>query len=183
MSSPRRLTYANVVSTLALVVAVGGGGAAVAAGLQKNSVGSPQIKNGQVKSADLGKNSVTSAKIKKNQVTGAAVKESTLGTVPSAERADNVLVASVGFDGSLKSGRSQHATSAEEVNAGFYKVTFDRDVTACAHSVSLSYPGPASPAVGEAGVAGADVPNGVYVATADSTGSSSSQGFTVIVVC
>lgn len=65
MKLSNRFTYANTAATAALVLAVAGGGtAAFAAGLAKNSVGSPQIKNGQVKTADLGKNAVTSAKVK-----------------------------------------------------------------------------------------------------------------------
>lgn len=47
-----RPSYANVVSTLALVVAVSGG-AYAATQLPKNSVGSHQIKNNTVKSKDL----------------------------------------------------------------------------------------------------------------------------------
>jgi len=69
----KRLTYANVMSSIAVFLVLGG--AAVAATqLPKNSVGSKQLK----------KNAVTTAKIKKDAVTGAKVKESTLGTVPSA---------------------------------------------------------------------------------------------------
>lgn len=76
----RRFTYANVVSTLALVIAVGGSGAVVAnVAIPKNSVGSPQIKNGQVKTPDLGKKSVTSPKIRTNAVKGNHVKNGTLG--------------------------------------------------------------------------------------------------------
>ncbi len=41
-----RLTYANVIASLALFVALGG--SAVAAGLAKNSVGPNQIKKGAV---------------------------------------------------------------------------------------------------------------------------------------
>ncbi|MBS42065.1 MAG: hypothetical protein CMH83_02575 [Nocardioides sp.] len=73
-----RFTYANVVSTTALVVALAGGGTAVAAGLGKNTVGSPQIKNGTVKTADLGKDAVTSGKVRNNSLTGADIKEGTL---------------------------------------------------------------------------------------------------------
>jgi hypothetical protein len=56
-----RLTYANVVATLALFLALGG--AAVAAGLPKNSVGPTQLKQGAVTAAKLAKKSVTSGKI------------------------------------------------------------------------------------------------------------------------
>ena len=59
----KRLTFANVAATTAVVVAIAGtGGAAYALG--KNTVGSPQIKNGQVKVKDLGKNAVNGSKVK-----------------------------------------------------------------------------------------------------------------------
>jgi hypothetical protein len=65
-----RITYANVVSTLALCIALGGVSYA-AVKLPKNSVSSSTIKNGQVKNKDLGKNAVTSAKIKNGTVADA----------------------------------------------------------------------------------------------------------------
>src|SRR5664279_5186448 len=74
-----KLTYANVVATLALFLVVAGGTAFAATQLGKNSVGSKQIK----------KNAVTSAKIKKEAVTGAKIKLSSLGTVPTAGTAAN----------------------------------------------------------------------------------------------
>jgi hypothetical protein len=54
-----RASYANVTSTLALVVALGGTGAYAV-----NTIGSADIKPGAVRSSDLGKNAVTSAKVK-----------------------------------------------------------------------------------------------------------------------
>jgi hypothetical protein len=59
----RRLTYANVMATVAVFVALGGTGYA-AITLPKNSVKSKQIKNGQVKGADLAANAVTTKKVK-----------------------------------------------------------------------------------------------------------------------
>ena len=56
-----RLTYANVMATVAVFVAFGGG--AYAVGLAKNSVKSKHIKDGAVKTAELGPDSVTSAKV------------------------------------------------------------------------------------------------------------------------
>ncbi len=65
MNFTTKLTYSNIAATAALAIAVSGvGGVAYAAGLANNSVGSPQIKNGQVKTADLGGNSVTGGKVK-----------------------------------------------------------------------------------------------------------------------
>jgi hypothetical protein len=56
-----KLTYSNVIASLALFVALGG--AAVAAGLPRNSVGSNQIKRGAVTPAKLRKAAVTSGKL------------------------------------------------------------------------------------------------------------------------
>ena len=72
-----RLTYANVVATLALFLVLSGGAAYAATKLAKNSVGTKQIKN----------NSITTAKIKNGAITGAKVQLSSLGTVPSAAQA------------------------------------------------------------------------------------------------
>lgn len=59
-----RLTYANVVATLALVLALGGGTVYAAVKLGKNEVKSKNIANGAVKGKDLAKNAVTSKKVK-----------------------------------------------------------------------------------------------------------------------
>lgn len=62
MRIPRpQLSYANVIATIALFVALGG--AAVAAGLPKNSVGPKQIKRGAVNASKLKRNAVRSGKI------------------------------------------------------------------------------------------------------------------------
>jgi hypothetical protein len=71
-----RLTFANVVSCLALFVALGSG-AYAAIHLPRNSVGARQLK----------KNSVTGAKVKNDSLTGSDILTSTLGTVPNADQA------------------------------------------------------------------------------------------------
>jgi hypothetical protein len=82
-----RHTIANLTSALALVVAVGGGGA-YAATLAKNSVGSAQVKNGALKAMDVKAGALTGAQVKDgalagndiadDSLTGDDVKESTL---------------------------------------------------------------------------------------------------------
>ena len=57
----QRLTYSNVIATMALFIALGG--VAVAAGLPKNSVGANQLKRGAVTAAKIRKQAVTSAKL------------------------------------------------------------------------------------------------------------------------
>jgi hypothetical protein len=62
-----RLSFANVIASLALFIALGG--AAVAAGLPKNSVGPNQIKKGAVTAKAIRKQAVTSGKIAPKAVT------------------------------------------------------------------------------------------------------------------
>src|SRR5262249_24703864 len=78
-----RLSYANVVATLALVLALGGVSWA-ATKLPKNSVGTKQIKN----------NAVTGAKVKKHTLTGKNINLNKLGTVPSAKSATSATTGS-----------------------------------------------------------------------------------------
>lgn len=74
-----RLTYANVMSSLAVFLVLGGATAFAA-----TKIGSNQLKANSVLTGKIKKEAVTTAKIKKNAVTGAKVKESSLGVVPSA---------------------------------------------------------------------------------------------------
>jgi hypothetical protein len=93
----RHLTYANVVATIALFLVVSGG-AAYAASLGKNSVGTRQIKNG----------AVTAAKIKNGAISGAKIKLNSLGTVPSAANATHAGTATHADS----AGTATHADSA-----------------------------------------------------------------------
>jgi hypothetical protein len=83
----KRLTYANVMSSIAVFLVLGG--AAVAAGLAKNSVGSKQLKKNAVTTAKIKNNAVTTAKIKDGAITGAKVNAGSLGTVPNATHANS----------------------------------------------------------------------------------------------
>ena len=84
----KRLTYSNVMSSIAVFLVLGGG-AAIAAGLAKNSVGSKQLKKNAVTAAKIKKNAVTGAKVKDGSLSGADLNAATLGTVPSATNAVN----------------------------------------------------------------------------------------------
>jgi hypothetical protein len=83
----KRLTYANVMSSLAVFLVLGGATAFAAGQLGKNTVGSKQLKKNAVTAAKIKKETVTGAKVKKDTLTGTQIKESTLGTVPSATTA------------------------------------------------------------------------------------------------
>ena len=69
----RKLTYANVASTVALVLALSGGVAYAA-----NTIYSADIVDGQVKRPDIGASAVNSGKVGDNSLTGTDILESTL---------------------------------------------------------------------------------------------------------
>ncbi|HEY8083212.1 MAG TPA: hypothetical protein VIE64_06605 [Solirubrobacterales bacterium] len=94
-----KLTYSNVISSLALFAALGG--VAVAAGLPKNSVGPKQLKTNAVTAIKLKKGAVTSPKIAHGAVISGklganAVSSGNLGNgvVTSAKLATSSVIAS-----------------------------------------------------------------------------------------
>lgn len=70
----RRLTYANVIATLALFLALGGG-AVWAANKQANKIGTGKIKPNAVTAGKIKANAVTTSKIRENAVTNAKIRE------------------------------------------------------------------------------------------------------------
>jgi hypothetical protein len=82
-----QLTYANVVATLALFVALGGASAFAATQLGKNSVGSRQLKAKSVTTGKIAPNAVNGSIVANGSLTSEDIKLSALGTVPSAANA------------------------------------------------------------------------------------------------
>ena len=70
----QRLTYANVVSTLALFLVIGGA-TAIAAKVPRHSVGPRQLKANAVTTPKIKANAVTTRKIKKNAITTIKIKD------------------------------------------------------------------------------------------------------------
>jgi len=104
----KHLSFANVMASIAVFLALGGSAWAVA----KNSVGTKQLKNNAVTTKKIKNNAVTAKKIKDNQittakisngaVTGDKVNLATLGKVPAAATADTATSAgSAGTAGAL----------------------------------------------------------------------------------
>jgi hypothetical protein len=81
-----RLTYANVMATIAVFIALGGASYA-ALKLPKNSVGTKQLKKNSVVTAKVKREAITAAKVKKGTLTGSQINASTLGTIPNATTA------------------------------------------------------------------------------------------------
>ena len=90
----RRLSYANVVATLTLFIALGGTSYAVlhigSADVVDNSLRSRDIRNGTLLGRDLRDRSIRARDIGLNALGGGVVKESSLGLVPRASNADRL---------------------------------------------------------------------------------------------
>jgi methionine-rich copper-binding protein CopC len=76
----KRLTYANVVSTLALFLVLTGGAAYAAHKLTHRSVGTPELKSNAVTTAKIKASAITTRKIKKIAVTTEKIKNDAVTT-------------------------------------------------------------------------------------------------------
>ena len=83
----KRLTYANVMSTIAVFLTLGGATALAAGQLGKNSVGPRQLKSKAVTTGKLANNAVNAAKVANGSLTGQDINVAALGTVPNATSA------------------------------------------------------------------------------------------------
>lgn len=123
-----KLSYGNVIATLALFLALGGG-AMAASHLGKNSVGAKQLKANAVTTKKIKKEAVTRKKIKKGAIdaskvaehtlTGTQINLSALGTVPSADTA-NTANSLTGFR--VFSGRGADETVTTLFSTGQFDV-------------------------------------------------------------
>jgi hypothetical protein len=111
VSSPR-LSYSNVVATLALFIALGGG--AVAASQFSGS----QIKPGTVTGKQIRARSVPGKDLRPNSITGKQVRESKLGVVPVADRANLA-------DRASSAGTAATAHTADSANTADTAATAD----------------------------------------------------------
>jgi hypothetical protein len=94
----KRITYANVMSSIAVFLVLGGASAYAAKKIGSNEIKGNSITTGKLKknavtSSKIKKNSITTAKIKNGAVTGPKINLATLGTVPSAQTAQTANVA------------------------------------------------------------------------------------------
>jgi hypothetical protein len=114
----RRLTYANVMSSIAVFLVLAGGTAFAANQLGKNTVGSKQLKKNAVTAAKIKNEAVTAAKVKKGSLTGTDINLSTLGKVPSAAKADTATAAT-------SATTAGHASSADTATTAGHASTAD----------------------------------------------------------
>jgi len=130
-----RLTYANIVASIALFAALGGSSYAAITVSGKN------IRNNTVSGADIKNNSVTSRDVRNRSLLANDFKPGQLpsaGQGPAGPRGATglqgapatSLFALVASDGTVTS--ENGVTSATSSGGGQYSVTFDSDVSQCA---------------------------------------------------
>ena len=176
-----RLTYANVIATLALFVALGGSSYA-ALKLPRDSVGSAQIRSGAVASGEVKDRSLQLRDISKTARTSLAGKQGPTGPAgpagqPGAPAAR--FFAAVSAAGQLLRG---NATSGGSVGGvGSYNVGFAQDVSACVYTATLGSTDGSDVPPGRITVSG--VGGKVAVKTFDAAGNPADLSFHLIVAC
>lgn len=76
----KRLTYANVMSSLAMFLVVAGGAAFAATQLPRNSVGTKQLRKGAVKTSKIGAGAVKTNKLAKGSVATSRIRDEAVTT-------------------------------------------------------------------------------------------------------
>jgi hypothetical protein len=126
-------TYANVMATVAVFIALGGASYA-AIKLPKNSIGPKQLKKNSVTGPKIKNQAVTAAKVKQGTLTGAQINIATLGTVPSAQLANSLTPSEnwqgVAFENGWKNG-----------TGNFGSVAYYKDQTGVVHLRGLASEG------------------------------------------
>lgn len=133
-----RLTYANVMSTIAVFLFLGGATALAAQHLARHSVGSKQLKANAVTTAKIKKEAVSRKKIKKNAIDGSRIAEGSVtgddiepastpfGRVTTRLRSTGTIAVPNGSVVQYPLGASTYTQAADEVDmlAGAFDITF-----------------------------------------------------------
>jgi hypothetical protein len=181
-----KLTYANVVATLALFIALGGASYA-ATRLPKNSVGAKQLRKGAVTPAKLSKAS-KSALVGPGGPRGATGAQGPNGAQGApGQKGDpgapaTSLWAAVQANGVFA--RESGVVSTGKLGNGKYYVEFGRDVTQCSFQVTSGEVKGATPAAVPVGVAPSIADSSaVEVWTSNTSGAFESHDFYVAAFC
>ena len=160
---------AMAVAATALFLSLGG----VSYGLATGVISGREIQN----------NTITFKDVRRDKLGGGSIKESGLGTVPSAFIAHgSQRYAVVNAGGQLVRGRNASAARTAE---GRYQVIFETDVRNCAYHATIGGPTAAPPpGGGEITVSSlATNVNGVDVRTGAPNGNDENRPFHLIVLC
>ncbi len=160
----KHITYANVMSSIAVFLVLGGGAAYAAkkigsneikgnsittGKIKKEAVTTSKIKNNSISTAKIQNDAVTGAKVKDGSLTGSDINLTTVGTVPNATNAANAgklngvaaseylsSFALVTPDGKVVEGKGVQAVV--NFGAGLFAVRFTRPVAGKAYSATIA---------------------------------------------
>ena len=118
-----RVTFANVVSLLALFVALGGSSYAAlrvtSRDIRNNTVRSEDLRNNHVRGRDIRNSTIRGGDVAFNTLDGRDIREDRLGTVPRATRADSAaradLLGGLG-PGAFQRGSGQVVAGSDELS-------------------------------------------------------------------
>jgi hypothetical protein len=183
------LSYANVMATIAVFVALGGTSYAVTQ-LPRNSVGSKAIRTNAVGTSEIRKWAVRSGDIKDRSVAlrhiSRSARDSLRGQAgpagPQGPAGPKAATLSAAVSAGAQYERSVGTTTpiAGHPSAGVYMVAFDRDISSCYVAATISTT--RGNAVGGEIVTEVDK-TFIHVRTSDSSGSAADLPFHVIVSC
>jgi len=181
-----RLTYANVIATIALFVALGGSSYAAMTITGKNVKNSTltgkDVKDRSLLARDFGSGQLPAGPQGPKGDPGAPGAPGAAGA-PGADAVSLWAVVN-GSNGSLA--RGSGVASSTRSTPGLYTVTFNRDVTGCAFVASAGNPAKSAsnpPAKFAATAPSATSANGVLVEMRDSGGYTVDSNFHLAVLC
>ena len=173
-----RLSYANVMATIAVFIALGGTSYA-ALTLPRNSVGSAQLRNGAVRSVDVKNRSLRVRDFSRGTLSSLRGQQGPAGPVgpPGAPAAK--YFAAVSATGALVRGNATSGGNAG--STGSYVLGFAERVSGCAYSATLGSTDASSVAAGHITVRELD--GRVGIQTYDAAGNAADLPFHVLIAC
>jgi hypothetical protein len=184
------LSYANIIASLALFIALGGTSYAVVS-LPRNSVGHAQLRNNSVGTKELRQAAVRSSDIHNRSIRlddlSTTTRSSLRGTAGPAGPAGKDAVsfrAAINLVGGVAGGNARGA--AHDAGTNLYRVEFPGDVSACTYAATLAavQNGPTleQPPAGRITVQSGGG-NNVLVRTFDAAGAAAQEPFHLLVAC
>jgi hypothetical protein len=198
-----RLSYANVISTLALVIAVGGGSAFAA-----QKIGSSDIRYHAVTGSKIAKNAVTASKVRNSALSGLDLRDGSVttadvangslraidfaaGQLPKGDKGDKgdpgapatSLHGAVPATGVLASPRGITVAPQGALADAVYTATFGQDVNTCTVVATLAGADAGTVTAELNGDATAAAKRQVTFRTFDAAGAAAPRAFNFAVFC
>jgi hypothetical protein len=187
------LSYANVMATAAVFIALGGTSYAVTQ-LPKNSVGSKQIRSGAVGASEIRTGAVRSKDIRDRSVALKDISKAARGSLRGQTGATGpqgppgvgvtTLAAAVTAEGRYIRSKGTTADGTSHTSSGVYKLDFNRDLSSCyvAATIASTRGNTASGEIAAEIGTGANAQS-VFVRTGESNGAAADLPFHLLLSC